>query len=456
MIPTEIYVEGGIEDDADEEILRRLGLEATSLKWGLEIIRDANIANKEEAEDTSVIKTFVRLWLSTLPQTLLSEINIAVPDLLINCPKRWSVYQPMVLLPAGSFQNPAWIALLLQLEQIHQTSLWSGVIAAVSSKESDTPLTHLAINSGIPLIASSLTSSSTTSKNENILRSPSGLIMVHGNWGPDLPAGQDSPSEDDFQSAFWVHTKQNGIFQTWAPRYTMFSRGNVKEKARILSFHEATKGKTSKRRQASRQLGNTVAVDMYAGIGYFTFSYAAMGVGMVLCWEINPWSVEGLRRGLEMNGWSYRVIRGDDLKGPLQMQFGQEAKIVVFEENNECAAARIEQLRKEDDSALLGKAVVHVNCGFLPSSEPSWRSAWKILSKERDSWLHLHENIGVNDVEARREKIESEVRMWATTEVTACAVEVDHVEYVKTFAPGVWHVVFDVHISPHTVAGVDD
>ena len=27
-------------------------------------------------------------------------------------------------------------------------------------------------------------------------------------------------------------------------------------------------------------------------------------------------------------------------------------------------------------------------------------------------------------------------------------VEVEHVELVKTFAPGVWHCVFDVHIQP--------
>ena len=46
-----------------------------------------------------------------------------------------------------------------------------------------------------------------------------------------------------------------------------------------------------------RSLGKSVLWDLYAGIGYFAFSYAKAGVGKVLCWEINPWSVDGLRRG---------------------------------------------------------------------------------------------------------------------------------------------------------------
>ncbi|KAK6858721.1 S-adenosyl-L-methionine-dependent methyltransferase [Apiospora arundinis] len=83
----------------------------------------------------------------------------------------------------------------------------------------------------------------------------------------------------------------------------MFRRGNIKEKARVLSFHEPTDPSLHHRAMSLGELCNKWAVDMYAGIGYFVFSYAELGM-RVLCWELNPWSVEGLRRGALANGWS--------------------------------------------------------------------------------------------------------------------------------------------------------
>jgi tRNA G37 N-methylase Trm5 len=51
--------------------------------------------------------------------------------------------------------------------------------------------------------------------------------------------------------------------------------GNIKEKARILGLpkHHLEKFPTP-----------VTVVDMYAGIGYFSFSYAKAGVDVVLCW----------------------------------------------------------------------------------------------------------------------------------------------------------------------------
>src|SRR5690606_18256943 len=123
------------------------------------------------------------------------------------------------------------------------------------------------------------------------------------------------PRQEDLENAFWVSTKQNGIFQTWAPRYTMFSRGNITEKARILDFHRGDAG-LERRKKSLAALKGLWAVDLYAGIGYFVFSYAKRGM-RVLCWEINPWSVEGLRRGALRNGWKVKLVQGQALELPV-------------------------------------------------------------------------------------------------------------------------------------------
>lgn len=213
----------------------------------------------------------------------------------------------------------------------------------------------------------------------------------------------------------------------------MFSRGNVKEKGRLLGFHEGSEDGRAVLDQRRREVKGKWAVDMYAGIGYFVFSYAKVGM-RVVCWELNPWSVEGLRRGAERNGWSVRVVRGEELRGKVVL--GEE-RITVLEESNEMCGRRMEELG-------LGEGIVHVNCGFLPTSLASWRTAWEVVDKGEGGWLHLHENVGVEDIEKRREEMQSLFDGWGEDEVRS---RVEHVELVKTFAPDVWHCVFDVYVN---------
>lgn len=214
----------------------------------------------------------------------------------------------------------------------------------------------------------------------------------------------------------------------------MFSRGNVKEKARLLGFHDGGgMGSADGRARGEGEREGWTAVDLYAGIGYFVFSYVKMGVGRVVGWELNGWSVEGLRRGAVANGWGIRVVRKDEMVE----EIGDE-RIVVFLESNVEAERRLEDLKG------LG-TVKHVNCGFLPTSEPTWRSAMNILGE--DGWLHLHENVGVADVQKRKAEIEQMFQTWLRERDDERKVAVEHVEFVKTFAPDVWHCVFDVYIS---------
>ena len=190
------------------------------------------------------------------------------------------------------------------------------------------------------------------------------------------------------------------------------------------------------------------AVDLYAGVGYFAFCYArAAGVGRVFCWEVSGWSVEGLRRGAGANGWGVRVVREEE---EMSGQDGGE-RVVVFHEDNAHAARRVAGMRGA--AAAAGgtiPSVRHVNCGFLPSSEPSWGIAVRVLDPVLGGWVHAHENIGVGDVERRRGEV---VRVFEgiVREVRAGAgarVECRHLQRVKSYAPGVMHCVLDMYIGP--------
>jgi tRNA wybutosine-synthesizing protein 2 len=343
----------------------------------------------------------------------------------------------MVLLPSGSFGD-RWRDILRskQVRSLDQDALWKMILDDIARREGKGVLTHLAVNSGIPLLKASDQGSESgiiqeeVPFSENILRTPSGLIMLYGDFGPALPP-HDVPTEKDFERAFWVSTKQNGITQVWAPRYTMFSRGNVKEKARLLGFHTSD---VETRNSSKENLAKSMAVDLYAGIGYFVFSYVKMGLGRVVGWELNPWSVEGLRRGAIANGWRVKVVSSSECLGL------RDEQIVVLLEDNVKAKERFSCLDSRDL-----KNIKHVNCGFLPTSEGSWETALGLVSGE--GWLHLHENVGVHDVEARRGEIEDIFRGWVTEANDERRATVEHVEFVKTFAPGVWHCVFDVCVT---------
>ncbi len=231
----------------------------------------------------------------------------ATTEMLLSYNWTYMVYSPLILLPPGIVTS------------MHSILTQNGFHEEVSSLSDliceNFRVTHIALNAPIPHTITarsslhqspnSLLSSSTLepvrSTSTTILRSPTGLTPIYGDFGPSLPLTH-TPTATDFTSAFWCTAQQNGIFQTWAPQYTMFSRGNISEKARVLkleSLSETTLGTKPE---------NTSAVDLYAGIRYFAFSYAKAGVGKVLCWEVNPWSVKGLRRGAVRNEWGVSTV----------------------------------------------------------------------------------------------------------------------------------------------------
>ncbi|KAL1900470.1 S-adenosylmethionine-dependent methyltransferase [Ceratocystis pirilliformis] len=396
------------------------------------------------------------IFFSSFPTSQLKQwaesLRLATPEeLSLSLPKGYLTYEPLAIFPSGSLSSePGTLLHLLTAEE--RDILWRIVLQELS-KKSGMNLTHLAVNAGIPVhkegknqVSSESGHAATTSEtaeDKNILRSPTGLRELYGHFG------SADGSAYDFDEALWVWTRQNGIWQTWAPKWTMFSRGNVVEKARLLDFHKAQTAESSKfPHRILADLKTKTAVDMYAGIGYFVFSYARLGL-RVLGWELNPWSIEGLRRGALRNGWAVKVVQGADLSAlsTIEATSGNE-QITIFAEDNCHAQLRLEQLRAAN-SKTPGKCltVVHVNGGLLPTSEPSWASSFAITRISDKAWLHLHDNVGIDDIEARRQELEQRISAWAIEEGLGRTVAVEHTMKVKTFAPGVWHCVFDVYLS---------
>lgn len=377
----------------------------------------------------------LREALDSLPPSILSSLNLSTDALTAGFPDAYSVYPPLLLLPSNTLSS-TWTR-LIATHSTTLTSVWSRIASALHC-------THIALNSPIP--PSNSSSSAHAHDAENILRSPVNLVPLHGSFGADpTPQTLAHPSPADLEDAFWVSARQNGIVQAWAPRYTMFSRGNVKEKARVLKFSGLF--------STANTPVDMTAVDLYAGIGYFSFSYARGGCKRVLCWELNPWSVEGLLRGAKANGWSARVFTPSDIPSVSADErewtnwrdavvSGSE-QFWVFAMSN-CTAARILACLKPHLPP-----VRHVNLGLLPTARPSWGAAVGAVDERIGGWVHVHENVGLGEMDERREEVEGEFQRMADERGVECdaVVKVQHVERVKMYAPGVVHAVFDVHIS---------
>lgn len=369
-------------------------------------------------------------------------------------PKRFTLYERLLLLPANfPTHDPDWTAIYDLLSQSDKQLLFSHIARAFKD------VTHIALNAPI--------APTTASQTDNIVRSPSNLQPLFGDFGPGTIANEThSPFSEDFDAAFWVSSTQHGrdgrsVKQIWAPRWTMFSRGNVREKARIL-------GDGVFAGLASNELGGDVdgieVVDFYVGIGYFTLCYLARGVKRVWGWDLNPWSIEGLRRGCEANGWACLIVRLDEegmldgsrasevVKKILRSEMdGKPLRCIAFLGDNRKAGEILSEIAQEAKMVgwNMASGIRHANLGLLPTSRGSWSGAVQSLDRERGGWIHVHENVDILRMDEKREDILHEIRLLVQKyHGTGWVANCDHTEQVKTYAPGVMHSVFDIAIGP--------
>ncbi|KAK6204752.1 S-adenosyl-L-methionine-dependent methyltransferase [Scheffersomyces amazonensis] len=328
-----------------------------------------------------------------------NNLHVQEDKLIEHIPKKWSIYPPMILFNYNSFDNEIWhnVDFNALFEYIRNKKLFGSEI------------THFAVNQ--PII-----------KTNNEMRKPVNLIPLYGDFGPDNKC-DSIPTQEDFSSAFWCTVIQNGIFQTWCPKYTMFSRGNIKEKARILSTY--------------KNLNNSIVFDLYCGIGYFSLSYLKNGATL-FCWELNPWSIEGFRRSI--NGkYKYRIVQKDDENFNYEIyqeDIKKGVRVFLFVESNENVTRRLTTFPSNSLN------ISHINLGLLPTSYNSWLLTRKILQEYRQksvesTLIHIHENYHIDEIQKLIEFIKSEYGVSNDDQIKG-------INKIKSYAPDIWHLVIDL------------
>ena len=403
-----------------DELVIGFGVTSHSSQLSFAISKDSPCSNSTLSTDLSKghLVPVIQRWFMDLPLEIRATFPLPEPDFLALGASPYTIYPPLLLLSTNARKVERWQLLLRRSSDLHLGDLYDRICKQLK-------VTHVALNGPIPLVCPS-------SDFQNILRSPMSLIPLHGDFGP--VGAQFSQA---YEAALWVSTRQYGVVQTWAPLHTMFSRGNISEKARILTdMPGLTAG------HQDRNSTECSAVDLYAGIGYFAFYYAKVGVKKVLCWEINPWSVEALGRGATLNGWQAVRASESDFTGE-KADIGDE-EFLVFEEDNQNASRRIEKIRTQLPP------IRHVNCGFLPSSERSWKTAVEVLDPLQGGWIHAHENIAMTEIDSRKAHI---VQIFDNLvnlgpQKPQRNVQCQHLERVKSYAPGIMHCVLDIQINP--------
>lgn len=409
--------------------------------------RQRNIPQRAWEDAISTLSTEDREGLATALQTHTFEaVNISLSYLK---------YDNIVILQAKSLQKPP-LSKVLEAQNLKALvpRLWESLAKAFS-------VSHVGVTAPIPLHVDSRREAEGENNDvngSNILRSPTSFQPLYGGFGDaSKPFSDVTVSE-----TFWASATQHGITQVWSPLHTMFSNGNISEKARVRDF---------------QRLQPSTAIDLYAGIGYFSLFYRKHVADLVLGWEINPWSVEGFRRGAEANGKGTETLvvrgRGSSVGEQLDLSLkkhkilGMHAEhmngTMIFEYSNELAVEHVEALRRVKSIP----PIRHINCGYLPTSLPSWNTAVRLLlsdsrrcagqeehGRETFGWVHAHENIATQDIEARATEVVSIFQGLSERRVAemqgddySVHVSCAHVARVKTYAPGVYHCVLDILIE---------
>lgn len=237
--------------------------------------------------------------------------------------------------------------------------------------------------------------------------------VAHALGGARL-ARQDHISDNELRSprvemlageSTWVEFSDYGVHFGFDASKVMFSSGNVTERHRIGSID--MKGET--------------VVDAYAGAGYYTLPMLVRSqAGHVHACEMNPASIEGLKWAAAKNG--------------------VEGQLSVHEGDNQATLPK-----------LVGVAD-RCHLGLLPSSEAVWQHALACL-KPTGGWLHVHMNVEKEKVQSWSDETVQKLDEMARVLGRNWSIEAKHIERVKSYSPGVLHVVLDVQCVPDRSEG---
>jgi tRNA wybutosine-synthesizing protein 3 len=192
-----------------------------------------------------------------------------------------------------------------------------------------------------------------------------------------------------------VEHYENGIRYVFDPFQVMFSSGNITERIRMGEI--GAKGE--------------IIVDAYAGIGYYTLPFLAKaGAAKVHACEMTKASIEGLNKGLTANA--------------------VKDKCKIHQGDNQVTMLTLKGIA---DRVILG---------LLPSSEKVWSLASDCLKPE-GGVIHVHMNIHNNELSTWPEQTKERF-----TNISCRKAEILHLEIVKSYSPGISHVVLDLKMGP--------
>ncbi|MDX1611984.1 MAG: methyltransferase, partial [Candidatus Thermoplasmatota archaeon] len=187
-----------------------------------------------------------------------------------------------------------------------------------------------------------------------------------------------------------VH-REHGLVYHLDPAQVLFSQGNHHERHRLA---------------ATLQPGERV-VDLFAGVGYFALPFARAGAEVIAC-EKNPASVAFLQENVAAN----------ELQGRVEVRAG------------DCR-----------ETAPEGWAH-RVHMGYFPGTQAFLSTAVAAIAPE-GGILHYHDTAGGED--PVKETWHAVLEHPALAEGDAKLLEG---RTVKSYAPGVVHVVLDVEVTP--------
>ena len=234
----------------------------------------------------------------------------------------------------------------------------------------------------------------------------------------------------------WVVHVDNGVKYKFNVTRNMFCTGNIVEKLRVSKLNCE---------------GETV-VDMFCGIGYFTLQFLVhTGVKCLHAIDWNPEAIDCLRQNLLIN----------DI---------EDSRCVIhFGDNNQVTPANIAD---------------RIYLGLIPTSRSSWKTACKALKFSSGGVLHLHENVSIKEkktpdsdpshplisnvgneacsrITSPSERKKQLLNSWEDSVVKVIDELLKEIHpdrcwvakslgwhKVKSFAPGILHMVLDVDCRP--------
>jgi tRNA wybutosine-synthesizing protein 2 len=172
----------------------------------------------------------------------------------------------------------------------------------------------------------------------------------------------------------------------------MWSQGNKEERIRLVKLVKPKE----------------TVVDMFAGIGYFSIFIAKYSkLRKIYAIDINPEALDYLRKNAWLNG--------------------VESKIEILQ--GDC--------RKF--AGLLENTADRIIMGYLFKTEKFLPYALKFA--KNNCIIHFHRTVKIEDIEKIKKKI---VEIGKKNK---CKIKILNANKVKSYAPKIWHVVFDLKIA---------